>query len=86
MVVGGGVVVYRLCGFWLGGGGGFAFLGLSDTVGGVGSVVVVPFATLILATDQGTSEAVPVCQIFICLAVLGLNFILVTPDCPEVTP
>ena len=26
LVVGGGVVVYRLCGFWLGGGGGFAFL------------------------------------------------------------
>lgn len=24
-LVGGGVVVYRLCGFWLGGGGGFAF-------------------------------------------------------------
>ena len=43
LVVGGGVVVYRLCGFWLGGGGGFAFLGLSDTVGGVvlvGSLVV----------------------------------------------
>ena len=26
LVVGGGVVVYLLCGFWLGGGGGFAFL------------------------------------------------------------
>ena len=44
LVVGGGVVVYRLCGFWLGGGGGCAFLEpFLLLVGGVvvvGSLVV----------------------------------------------
>ena len=58
LVVGGGVVVYRLCGFWLGGGGGFAFLGLSDTVGGV---VLVGSLVVSLVWVWGVCQVVTIC-------------------------